>query len=158
ERLGVRAEVLAAGDYKSAGDTLTRDSMSEPAREALGEVVDLLWDRLVDGLARGRAGSRERAEQWIHSGPDLASQALGAGIVDALLYTDELRRRLAELEGRELAEGEEPRVHWISESGYRALRRPRFAFRPLRGAGERIAVVPLVGSIRRGEAGARGLV
>jgi protease-4 len=158
ERLGIRADVLAAGDYKSLGETFTRESMSEPAREALAAVVDTLWQQLVDGLAAGRAGTAERAARWIDGGPYLASQALEAGIVDALVYADELPRKLSELSGRETRAEQEPRLHLVTESGYRALTERRFAFRPLRGPGDRVAVVPLVGAIRRSDSGARGIV
>jgi protease-4 len=158
ERLGVRAEILAAGDYKSAGEMLTRDSMSEPAREALREVVDALWQQLVDGLAAGRAGNAERAARWIDGGPYLARQALEAGIVDALVYSDELPRRLVELAGRPVEHDLEPHLRLVNESSYRALRAQRFAFQPLSGPGDQVAVVPLVGMIRRSDAGARGIV
>jgi protease-4 len=158
ERLGIRADVLAAGDYKSLGETFTRESMSEPAREALKAVVDTLWQQLVDGLAAGRAGTAERAARWIDAGPYLASQALEAGIVDALVYADELPRKLAELSGREARADQEPRLRLVTESGYRALAARRFAFRPLAGPGDRVAVVPLVGAIRRSTSSARGVV
>jgi protease-4 len=158
ERLGVRADVLAAGDYKSAGEPFTRDSMSEPAREALGAVVDTLWQQLVEGLAAGRAGDAERAARWVDGGPYMAAQALEAGIVDGLAYPDELPRKLAELTGTEVPADQEPQLRLVAEPGYRALSAPRFAFQPLRGAGDRVAVVPLVGVIRRPDAGAHGIV
>jgi protease-4 len=158
ERLGIRADVLAAGDYKSAGEMFTRDSLSEPAREALGAVVEELWQQLVAGLAAGRAGTAERAAQWIDGGPYLAAQALEAGMIDALVHADELPRRLAELAGDAPAADAEPRPRLVAEPGYRSLTAPRFAFRPLAGPGDRIAVVPLVGTIRGGLSSARGVI
>src|SRR5262245_23942918 len=159
ERLGIRADVLTAGDYKSAGESLTRDSMSEPAREALDAVVGALWQQLVEGLAAGRAGTPERAAQWIDGGPYLASQALEAGIIDGLAYLDELPGKLAELDGETPDAGAEPEPRrLVTESVYRALRTPRFAFRPLFGPGNAVAVVPLVGLIRGGDGGSRAAV
>jgi protease-4 len=158
ERLGVRAQVLAAGEYKSAGEPFTRDSLSEPAREALAAVVDACWLQLVEGLAAGRAGTAERAASWVDGGPYLAAQAKEAGVIDGLLYPDELPRKLAELSGQEVAQGEEPHLKLVGESTYRALRAPHFAFQPLTGPGDRVVVVPLVGVIRRADSGARGIV
>jgi len=157
ERIGVRAQVLAAGEYKSAGEVFTRDSLSEPAREAVSAVVDAYFEQLVDGLAAGRAQSAERAAGWIDAGPYLAAQAQEAGIVDALLYPDELPNRLAELAGEPPPEDEERQPKLVAESTYRALRAPRFEFEPLAAPGRRIAVVPLVGVIRRADGGSRGI-
>ncbi len=157
EQLGVRADVLAAGDYKSMGEMFTRDSMSDAAREALGAVVDTLYEQLVDGLARGRAGDRERATRWIDQGPYLARQAREIGLVDDLVYVDELPRRLAELEGRELEPDAEPDVHLVGEAGYLQLTAARFHFRSLGVGADEIAIVPLTGTIRPGSGSSRGL-
>jgi protease-4 len=158
ERFGVRPDVLAAGDYKSAGEMFTRDSMSEPAREALAEIVDELYAQLVRGLAEGRAGDEARAREWIDGGPYLASQAREAGIVDDLVYVDELPRKLAELEGRALEDDEEPVVRFVTETLFLQLAGPRFQFRPLQGRGEEVAVVPVTGMIRPGAGASRGVV
>ena len=69
--------------------------MSRDAREALDQLVEQLYASLVSGLAGGRAGNPERAREWIDGGPYHATQALERGLVDELLYGDELPARLA---------------------------------------------------------------
>ncbi len=100
ERFRVRPLVLQAGRYKSVGEMLERDSMSEDARSALEAVVDDLYATLLQALAR-RAGSEERAREWIDRGPYLAAEAFETGLVDRLLYPDELPEALAAFESEE---------------------------------------------------------
>src|SRR5262249_20564780 len=60
ERFGVQPLVIQAGRYKSAGEMLERESMSEESREALDAVAEDLYGTLVAALAV-RAGSTEAA-------------------------------------------------------------------------------------------------
>jgi protease-4 len=154
--LRVKPDVFATGPYKSAGEMLERDSLSEPAREALEGVVDDLYATLVEGLAGGRAGSAERARAWIDGGPYLAVDAQAAGIVDGLAYGDELPAKLAALEDEGAgaaapattpdAEPREARL--LSLATYLRVARTRFVWTPVRAGRAEIAVVPVLGAIR----------
>jgi protease-4 len=157
DRLGVRPEVLAAGRYKSIGELLVRDSMSPPAREALESVVDSLYAALVGGLAAGRARDADEARGWIDGGPYLAAQAREIGLVDELVYPDEIPARLAALaDAGEQAAGGEPReAQLVSDATYLRIARDRFAWRPLVAGRPAIAVVTLVGMLRHGAGAAR---
>ncbi len=157
DRLRVRPDVFATGEYKSAGEMLERDSLSDPAREALEATVDDLYEALIAGLASGRAGSDERARAWVDAGPYTANEARASGIVDDLLYADELPARLAALEDGSEAKSEpvgdasEPReARLISLGAYLRVARKRFVWQPVRSGGTEIAVVPLLGAIRPG--------
>ena len=163
ERFGVRADVIAAGRYKSAGEMFTRDSMSEPAREALDALVDDLYRSLLEGLAAGKAGTLERARDWVDAGPYRALAAREAGIVDELLYPDELAGRLAELSAprapRRARVGAEPaEARPIADTRYLRLARPRFDFDPWVRGRPRVAVVSLLGMIRAGTGSPGGIV
>jgi protease-4 len=158
DRLGVRPDVLSAGRYKSAGELLMRDSMSELAREALEQVVEVLYDSLVAGLAAGRAKNADEARRWIDEGPYLAAEAREIGLVDDLVYADELPTRLAAL-AREAGGGrgrgdEEARI--VGEATYLRISRQRFRWQPLLEGSPQIALVPVLGVIRQrfGQAGA----
>ncbi len=159
DKLEIRPEVLSVGRYKSAGEALERESMSEPSREALEAVADDLYRVLVEGLASGRAGDAERARGWIDGGPYLASEAAAEGIVDELVYGDEIPQRLAGVEGSE--PGDDPAtdgVRFLSETIYRRLARRRFVWHPLGSGPAQIVVVPLLGLIRSGAGSPRGVV
>jgi protease-4 len=94
DRLGVVPEVLAQGTYKTAGEPLMRETMSEPQREQLGRILDELERELIDGLVEGRKVSREVALGWVNRGLIDAEDALSIGLIDELLNDDELAARL----------------------------------------------------------------
>jgi protease-4 len=58
ERLGVQPEVLAVGEYKTAVEPFTRDSMSEPQREQLAALLDTVLRRGRAACSRAASGSR----------------------------------------------------------------------------------------------------
>lgn len=95
DRLGVEPEVFAKGMYKSAGESLVRDTMSEPQREQLGALLEAHHDALVAALAQGRAVTREAAARWIDEAPHSAAAAVDLGIIDGIAYEDDLDRFLA---------------------------------------------------------------
>ena len=94
EQIGVRPEVVHVGRYKSAGETFTRDGMSDTEREQLEAWQDDVFDELVGSIARGRGLSPEEVRDRIDQGPYPARLALEAGLIDGLAYADELDDRL----------------------------------------------------------------
>ena len=159
DRFGIRPRVISAGRFKSAGEVLSRDGMSEAARASLEPVVDELYGALVGGLAASRCADDEAARKCIDDGPYLASEAREAGLVDELVYADEIPAKLAELAGIEVEAGGSERdleKRMIADTGYLRLARPRFRWSPVLDGRQEIAVVPLEGLIR--SASARALV
>ena len=149
ERLGVRPAVMSAGRYKSAGEMLSRDSMSEAARESLEPVVEELYGILLSGLASSRCADEDDARRCIDEGPYLAPEAQVRGLVDALVYPDEIPAKLAEFAGtdttRSTAQLEKT---LLGDAAYLRLARPRFRWSSLSGSRDQIAVVSLEGAIR----------
>lgn len=114
-RIGVEPEVFAKGMYKSAGESLVRDTMSDAQREQLGALLTTHHDALVSALAQGRKVARAVAVRWIDEAPHSAAVALDLGIVDGIAYDDDLDRFLA-------------------PEGAPARRVPAFRYLQLRGA------------------------
>ncbi len=94
--LGVQAEILAMGRYKSFGETFTEDEMPETTREALGAILDDYSDALRAALAARGAGDAERAQALVDGGPYDSARAKAAGLVDGVEFDDESRERLRE--------------------------------------------------------------
>jgi protease-4 len=90
DRLGVEADIVAAGAYKSFGEQFTRTFASAENREATGLVLDDLQAALLDDVAAGRGISREAVRAAMDAAPLGPQDALAAGLVDALMYADEL--------------------------------------------------------------------
>jgi protease-4 len=92
DKLGVVADLEHMGDYKSASDLVTRESMSPAHREAVNSILDDLYDQMTRGIAEGRGWTQERTKSIIDEGPFTASEALRAGLVDTLLFYDQVER------------------------------------------------------------------
>ena len=90
DKLGVSVEVEHAGKYKDFGDMFTRSDMSPETREVMTSVVDDLYGNLVNRIAAGRKKTPEQVRALIDQGPFTASQALKAGLVDALRFEDQM--------------------------------------------------------------------
>jgi len=107
DKIGVQAEIVHAGKYKDFGDTFTRTNMSEETREVMNSVLDEVYLHLVETLAKGRKKSAEQIRSAIDQGPFLAEQALRLGLVDGLIYEDqmfdELKKRLNAKEIKKLS-------------------------------------------------------
>jgi protease-4 len=90
DKAGVVPEVYACGEYKSAGESLVRDSMSDAQREQLGKILDRFDGALLDAIAEGRSVSRERARAIVDGGPYFGEAAIAIGLADAVAYDDEI--------------------------------------------------------------------
>jgi protease-4 len=90
DKIGVLPEIFARGEFKTAGESLARDSMSEEQREQLGAILDVLEDELLSSLSSGRRISREQARALVDGGPYRASDAVARYLADAKGYDDEL--------------------------------------------------------------------
>lgn len=88
-RLGVRAQFVAIGDYKTAPETFTREGPSDAAREMENWLLDDLYGRLVAAMAVSRGKSSEAFAKLIDAGPYTAEAALKVGLVDGVLHYDE---------------------------------------------------------------------
>jgi protease-4 len=90
DKLGVVVDVEHAGKYKDFGDMFTRTDMSPETREVMTSVVDDLYGNMVARIAAGRNKSPEEVRTIIDQGPFTATQALKAGLVDALRFEDQM--------------------------------------------------------------------
>jgi protease IV len=95
DKLGIEAEFEQIGAYKNAPDVYTRESMSDPHREVLQAIVDDLYQRLVESVAVSRDLTVADVEDILDRGPFRAQEAQELGLVDDLLYLDEVEDRVA---------------------------------------------------------------
>jgi protease-4 len=90
DKVGVTVDVEHAGKYKDFGDMFTRTDMSPETREVMDSVVDGLYGPIVDHIAAGRKKTADQVRAIIDQGPFTATQALNAGLVDALVFEDQM--------------------------------------------------------------------
>ena len=96
-RAGVQADMEAAGTYKSFGEPFTRSFASPANREQLQVLFTDLQEQLIAGICEGRGLSREAVEALMAASPLSAEAAQSAGLLDDLIYSDQLEGHLAKL-------------------------------------------------------------
>jgi len=142
DKLGVQVEIEHAGKYKDFGDMFTRTSMSLETKEVLTSVLDGLYGNLVQTIAAARKKTPDQIRSTIDQGPFLSPEAKGQGLIDGLLYEDQMFEEVkAKLAGGDLKK--------LSLHDY--LKIPASAVGL--GGKQRIALVTGQGGISRGEAG-----
>jgi protease IV len=83
QKLGVRADFIRIGPYKSAPEQLTQAQMSEAAREQVNTLLDDGQTRMYADLASDLRVSRERVTQIMDEGPYLAHAAVTQRLANA---------------------------------------------------------------------------
>lgn len=99
ERLGVEPEVFAAGAYKSAGEMFSRSFASPSNLEAIDSLLDDLQRQMLEDIAADRKLQPEVLEALLARAPLSAEEAVVDGLVDRLLYEDQLDDWLEEHHG-----------------------------------------------------------
>ncbi|RAL25227.1 signal peptide peptidase SppA [Lujinxingia litoralis] len=96
ETIGVEAEFIRIGAYKSAPESFVRTHPSEEALEQTGEYVDQIYEELTSRIASRRGLETEELQEIIDHAPLLPDEALERGLIDALVYDDELNSVMRE--------------------------------------------------------------
>ena len=158
DRLGVEAEILQVGEFKGAGEPLTRTSMSPQLRAQYESFVGDLYEQLVERVAGDRKLPAERVRELVDTGVFTPEAARDAGLVDAVGYEDEALAALAQR-----VRSHEPKIardygrRKIDDdfSGIGGLVKLMELFSARDGTapsgdGKRIAIVHVTGEIREG--------
>ena len=140
DKIGAYPDMLHAGDFKTAANIYTETSFTPAHREMDESLARDFYQQLVIGIARGRDLPVAGVQGLIDDGPFLADDALALGLVDGLLYEDELLERVAG--GGEQAER-------LSLADYQRIDPASLGL----GEGPAVAVVHVVGAIVHGDGG-----
>jgi protease-4 len=99
DKLGIQVEVEQVEEFKTAYHAFTHEGFT-PAHRLMTEAI--LRDRFegyAAAVAKARNKSEAEVKAWIDKGFFHAEEALLAGLVDGLMFEDELRAALGEKEG-----------------------------------------------------------
>lgn len=97
--LGVQPQFVRRSEYKSAVEQFTATEPSGPSLEQVEQLLDDTYDTLVTDISASRQVSRELVEEWVDGGPWPAADARELGIVDGVLYPDQIQPELDRLYG-----------------------------------------------------------
>ncbi len=92
DKIGVKADMVKMGDFKSAVEPFTRSSMSKESRQQLESVLDDFYSQsIVAHIAKARSGQKltdDKVRKLIDEGPYTAKAAKAAGLIDRVAYDD----------------------------------------------------------------------
>ncbi|HEV8479370.1 MAG TPA: signal peptide peptidase SppA [Candidatus Eisenbacteria bacterium] len=121
DKVGVVADMEHIGEFKDAADPLTRKNMSEPSKEALNALLDDRYADFLAGVADARGITVDEVRQKVDQGPYRSEDAMATGLIDSVLYEDQVD---------ELLPGGEdgPRIDledYVSHDSYGPITAPR---------------------------------
>ena len=82
DKIGVEADLMHCGAYKSALEPFTRTAPSPEAAENVNWLLDGIYERWVELIASGRGLSKEKVKELVDRAPLSASEALKEKLVD----------------------------------------------------------------------------
>src|SRR5437588_6046745 len=94
DKLGIYPDLYQIGKYKSAADMFTQKEMTPAHREFINSLLDDLYGRYVEGIAKARSKTPDAVKTLIDNAPYTATQAKEAGLIDGAMYHDEMEKEL----------------------------------------------------------------
>jgi protease IV len=167
DKVGIEAEFVARGEYKSAANLFTQDRYTDAHREADTRLLESLRGQVWHAIADSRKIADKTIDALADRAPLLRDDAVASGLIDRIGFRDEAYARIAELVGVQGASAESG----DAESGDADTSPPRLYLSryaratgpsvspplPRRKSKPTIAVVSVVGSIVSGRGGPPGL-
>ncbi len=138
DKLGIEAEFEHVEEYKTAYNMFTEDKFTPAHKRMMESIYGDLFSHYVKGVAEARGKSEEEIRELIDQGFYHGESALKAGLVDDLLFEDELEELLKE-DGKRLYRITHQRYLKIKPSSLRLNR------------GKKIALIYGMGIIHSGE-------
>lgn len=143
DKIGVNPELIKHGKFKSAGEPLVSDKMSDANREQISSYMGSLYHTMTGNIAKARKKTVEEVEAVFNQLQiQNPSDATTLGMADGLKYDDEVEAELKKLTG--LAETDD--VKYISLGKYKNTPNPNISV-----SNDKIAVIYCNGDIVSGE-------
>src|SRR5207248_6800608 len=94
DKLGIYPDMYQIGKYKSAGDMFTQKQMTDAHREYINSLLDDLYGRYLEVIAKARKKSTDEVKALIDDAPYSAAKAINAGLIDGAIYRDEVAKEM----------------------------------------------------------------
>ncbi len=145
-RYGVEADFVRVGSFKGAYEQLVRSTPTPEFEAAMESLVDSLYESLIRAIASSRERQQDAIGSAIDAAPLTPQEAIAQGLVDHVLFEDELKAHIDKTLGRS-------ELHFESAQSFlsrwhRAVDRDRAS----------IALIALEGTIVDGDSGRLSLV
>jgi protease IV len=143
DKLGIYPDMYQIGKYKSAGDMFTQKQMTPAHREFINSLLDDLYGRYVETIAKARNKTPDEVRKLIDNAPYNATQAKDAGLIDGAAYHDEVEKELKKRLG--VKDSDDLRIARAGD--YRQISQESLGL----NKGERVAIVYAAGDIMSGK-------
>lgn len=140
DKLGMKPNIHRIEDYKSAAELVTREDMSPEAREQATWLMNDLYAEYITAVASDRSMTPGDIEQAMEKALFQPEEAVEAGLVDELLYWDELESKLKGSDDKKLK--------IVRGEAYGKVKREELGLK-----GKTIAIVHAQGLIHSGKSG-----
>jgi len=142
DKLGIEAEFEHVEEYKTAYNMFTEEGFTPAHKEMMESIYGGFFAQYIDSVAEARGKSKEEIKTLIDRGFFQGEMALEAGLVDRLLFDDELEAEFKE-NGKKL--------HKISHHQYQRVKPSSVGL----NKGRKIALIYGMGVIHTGESSAQ---
>ncbi len=100
KKIGVEAQVIRVGKYKSATEQFFRDNMSAESREQTMAYVGAIWNKILSSISKSRNVSVGKLNDILNTfAIKKAIDAKRANLIDDVLYQDQMDDILRKLSG-----------------------------------------------------------
>lgn len=101
DKIGVEMQVLKVGTFKSAVEPYILTKMSDADRQQTKQYVDGLWEELLRGVSESRHLTTDQLNGYadMYMGLQPATAYVENGMIDRLIYTEEIDSLLTRLTG-----------------------------------------------------------
>lgn len=138
EKMGIEAEFEHVEEYKTAYNIFTEEGFTPAHKQMMESIYSNLYNNYVKKLSEARGKSEEEIKKLIDAGIYQGEKAMEAGLVDKLLFEDELENLLRE-NGKKL--------HKITHKEYLKIKSSSLGL----DKGKKIALIYGMGPIHTGE-------
>lgn len=137
KKIGVQAEAISAGNYKTATRPFTKSVAQKEEIEVYSHILQSFYESLLDESAQARNITKEKLKEIFDLGEISATAAKEYGLVDELIFKDQIEEKQENNNG-----GQNPTI--FEDYQHRTVKRTNWA--PVK----KVAVIPIVGEIVTG--------
>ena len=98
DTLSIVTEVVKTSDFKTAGENLTRETMSNAFKENYGKLFDDFYETYINDISNAKNWTEENTRMMINDGPYMTiTNAIEKNLITGTMYPDEFDKYINNL-------------------------------------------------------------
>ncbi len=143
EKLGIKANLLHIGKYKTYSNIFTKDKMTPAHKEFMQDILKQYIDRYLTVVSKNRGLNREDVSRLIDHGLFTSKQALDYRLIDKIGYFDELKSDINKHSSKLIIKNKISLINYFDYSKNYSVRKDY----------NNVAIIFAMGQIQGGESG-----